>query len=235
MSVTFTPKEIVETALKRIGRLSTYDTGADPVDLDTGLVFLDQLIAEHAASANFPWLNPDVVEVPLNVAAQKSYSLAALAAGSKVQFVTAAVLRPLTGDEVPLTIITKRSYDEIGNKAAAGAPERVCITRGPSPKLFVWPVPAITTLKLVLSIQTYAANFSQDKGKVAHGWPEAFQRWMGLELACDLADGPILQADAGKLDRLEKKSAKAWARLVPYATRQNSRGRRSRGVAYRDF
>jgi hypothetical protein len=235
VSVTLTPKAIVEDALRRIGRLSPYDTAADATDLEIGLQQLDLIIAERAGSGSFPWLVPTSVPVPLDTAGKASYDLAGLAVGSKVQFVTAAMLKPATGDEAPLSILTRLAYDSIENKAERGDPERILVTRSPAPILFVHPVPAITTLTVKLTIQTFAASFSDDKGKVAHGWPEAFQRWMGIELACDLGDGPIRQLSEGKLGRMQKRAADAWRALVPYATRQNARGRRCRGVTYRDF
>jgi hypothetical protein len=218
MAALLTAAKIVEEALRQVGALSPLDSAADPSMFEITITRLDMLISELSATERFWWMVGASQTVTLQ-SGQTTYQLAALA-DPPIEFVTAAFLsHGGREDEIPL--LRRSEYDQIHDKADKGHPGGVYIERRDRPTMYVHPVPQIAGYSLRLTGQRYAPDIAGEKGKIAHGFPAAWQRYIVLSLAIDIGSGPVAKVPDGELDRLERRARESRDRLMAFSNREN--------------
>jgi hypothetical protein len=198
MSATFSARQIAELALRRIRAYSINDTGADPVELQVALEYLDMIISYVTETKRINWLIPDTIEVDLT-ADQASYVLSTLLGTSNptegVVFMKGGWLDDGNGNEQPLTQIRRNEYENIGLKTASGAPETYYIDRTGAPTIYFYPVPSVGTYNARIMIQKATNDMRTTQGAVngniAHGFSDGWQLAFENLLASQIGDGPV--------------------------------------------
>jgi hypothetical protein len=218
MAALLTAAKIVEESLRQVGALSPLDTSADPAMFEIASSRLDMLISELTATERFWWFVNAQQTVELTPG-QTTYLLAGLA-DPPLEFVTAAFLS-LDGKEDEIELLRRSQHDAIHDKAMQGRPDGVYIERRDRPKLYVHPIPQITGYSLRLTGQRYAPDIVSERGRTAHGFPAAWQRYIVMSLAVDIGSGPVWKVPDGELDRLERRAMQSRERLMAFSNREN--------------
>jgi hypothetical protein len=218
MAALLTAAKICEEALRQVGALSPLDTSADPAMFEIAASRLDMLIAELTATERFWWMVNAQQSIELQPG-QTTYLLAGLA-DPPVEFVTSAFLS-LDGREDPVELIRRSHYDALHDKAMKGRPDFIYIERRDRPTLYVHPIPQIAGYSLRLTGQRYAPDIVSERGRTAHGFPAAWQRYIVMSLAVDIGSGPVWKVPDGELDRLERRAMQSRERLMAFSNREN--------------
>lgn len=232
MSLTLTAAQICERILQQIGAYSTADRAADPVEMDRVLGLLDLIVAEVAGTEACYWLRPSTIPAALT-ADTASYNFASLLGSNKptdgILWVVNAYLTDGNGNDEPLTIITRDEYEELTRKASGGAPECIFIdrlAREANQKLYVYPVPAVSTYSLKLVVQTHAPNLTASKGAVSHDFWPSWQRYLIQRGAYDAGGGPVRRMPIQEREQIKRDYMTAFNALQAKANREHARPRR---------
>lgn len=235
MSRIFSAREICENALRVIGSLSVNDTAAPKHELDIALRWLDIELAELAGVEEVLWLVPDTLEVPLT-ATVASYdldgTLGSDAPADGIQFPKSAKLDHGSGDETDLTIITRREYEDIDNKAQSGTPEKIYIDRLADPKMFIWPVIGVAGFKVRLLVQTFGPTI-KGNGQMATSLRASWNKWAINQTAAAIGNGPVRKLPRSEVSDLNVLAERSRRRLLAFENREHTNT--PRRTAYRDF
>lgn len=240
MSTLFTAKQICEEALRKIGAYAINDTAADDEHVRLALGWLDLLMAELSGTTRCWWLVTREITVPLDTADQRTYDLAAVTAaeGLQFQFPVSAALVDDAGNRAPLELWRSDQYDAVSKLTTSGNPCGVYIDRLTG-LLCVHPVPAITTLSVALTIQTFANSLVQDNrvtgvqdSDASHGLRASWQMWAIYRLAGVLGDGTIRRCSTQEQDRHLRMAEISEAKLMAFENREHDS---SFQIAFRDF
>lgn len=233
----FSAREIGELVLRKIGAFTTNDAAADSNELDVTLRFMELEVAELAGTERCQWLVPATIEIDLEpdtaLYDDLPDSLGSALPATKIAYVIAAYIVDSAGVATPIELMRRRAYEDIPDKTTGGTPDFVHVDRlNDDPRLFVYPVPAGTTddptvtgLTLRLVVQTYAATVlgaesQETAGNMAHGFDRAWQKWLMLQTALAVGDGPVRQLDSGKITRLGGQAAASKSALMAYQNRE---------------
>ena len=246
-SALFSAREIGELALGKVGAFTPNDNGADETELDIAINHMELEIAELAGTERCQWLIPVTCEVTLepNVDLIEDLldELGDAAPSTQLAYVIAATIVDSAGNETPITLIRRKQYEEIEDKTTSGEPEWIHIDRNnDEPRAFLYPVPAdlgdgTTGLTLKLLIQTYApsvlgAESAQTAGDLRHGLDRSWQKWLVLQVAAAIGDGPVRQLTDQKLNRLIGQASASKAALLAYQNREKVSQRERRTKRY---
>lgn len=230
MATTFTAKEIVEQALRKIGAYAINDTAADPEHIRIGLEGLDLVMAEQAGSTRCWWLVDIGVTVALDTADQAAYDLTgavAAAAGDGFLFPISAALVDAAGNRTPLWLLRADEYDALSDKAASGTPSALYIDRTAG-LLYPVPVPAVATWSVELTVQTLSATLILDNrvtgvqdGDIRHGLRASWQMWAIYRLAAWLGDGSVRRLSSGEVAGFLKLAEWSERRLLAFENREH--------------
>jgi hypothetical protein len=218
MASLLTAAKICEEALRQVGALSPLDTASDPAMFEIAVNRLDMLVAELVGTERFWWFVNAAQSITLQPGVT-TYQLAALA-DPPLEFVSAAYLTQ-EGQEDDIEILRRSEYDEIHAKSDKGRPAGIYIERRDRPVMYVHPVPQIADYSIRLTGQRYAPDIAGEKGRTAHGFPAAWQRYIVMSLAVDIGSGPVAKIPDGELDRLERRAAQSRERLMAFSNREN--------------
>lgn len=218
MAALLTAAKICEEALRQVGALSPLDSAADPAMFEIAVSRLDMLIAELVATERFWWFVNAQQTIALQPG-QRTYQLAALV-DPPLEFVGAAYLTQ-GGKEDPIELLRRSAYDQRYDHAESGRPSGVYIERRDRPIMYVHPVPTTSDYSLKLTGQRYAPDIAGEKGRTAHGFPAAWQRYIVLSLAVDIGSGPVWKVPDGEIDRLERRAHQSRERLMAFSNREN--------------
>lgn len=148
----------------------------------------------------------------------------------KLQFATGAYLGDGSGTRVPLTIVQRRTYEEIPNLGQSGRPSLIYIDRLPIPTLSIWPTPAasdLTHYSIDLTVQRYAPNVAPGgvtgtniSGSILTGFSVAWRRYLIWQLAHDLGCGPIIKLPEASLNRFGRLAGEAKSELLAIEDRE---------------
>lgn len=236
MSKLWKASGIAERALRKIGAFSINHTAADPEELAETLYWMDLAMAELAGTEECQWLIPSTLSIALS-ANTVSYDLSNALGTSNptdgVLFPFSASLRDSSGFDSPVDIISRRDYEDIEDKDASGTVERIYLDRTSDTQLKVYPVPATTGYTLRLVVQTAAPNLlggtPNGGGNLSHGLAAEWQRWLILQTAADIGDGPVRRLPPGEIAGYHKEAEAAKMRLMAHSNREHtSQPRRTR-------
>lgn len=239
----FSARKICELALRKVGAFTINDDSPDPAALAVALDFLEMEIANLAGGERLQWLVPATVEFALT-ADIESYVLETIAGSAfpslGLAFPIEAYIVDADDNATPVDIVRRKDYEDITDKTASGTPDRIYIDRlaNEDKNLFVYPVPADSTLSLRLVAQTYPRTVLKPlsdqagAGEVTHGFDRTWQMWMILATAYQIGDGPVRQIKADKLDRIGKDRDKCLATLTEKQNRERISARLHRTKRY---
>jgi hypothetical protein len=217
MSRTFSAAEVVQMAAWKAQVVGPAKS-LDQQRLNTGLRYLDMLVAEIAGTSNHFWEAPGPQSIPL-VADQASYAFSLL--DTSLQFFHKAWVRTSNGEDTPLTLLNEREWADVGNKSQSGVPDRIWIDHGAS-KIYPYPIIGTnSTHTLYILGYGFPSDLTKTNGTVAHGLPDAWQRYLVTRLALDVGDGPLIKAPASDRDRWDREARSLLKDLNGYNNRRN--------------
>lgn len=233
----FSASQLAEQALQRIGAYSINDTQADPEEMKRTLQAMDNILAELAESEECFWLRPTTLSKALDantagyVLDQDFPNFPSLG----VVYVHRAWLRDPNNKDTPLHLLRRTQYEAIESKSETGVPSAIYIDRLAQDKnISLHPVVAVTGYTLKLLVQTYnpsvmgRLNNDFPSGDAAHGLTRGMQRWLMLETAAEIGDGPVRTLEAGRIDRIRQSAAVARGRWMTGSNREKVGPRRTR-------
>ena len=232
MSALLSAAVICERALRKIGAFSINDSGADGAELEEASFWLDMVVAELVGTERCTWLVEDTITVALT-ADTASYNLktvigtAAYPADGLVHVVSAWVTDGTNDNTVK--IYRRKEFEEIIKKTASGKPEYVYIDRlsdTAEQTIYLFPVPTVTTWSLKLVIQKGAPDLREVPAKTNHGFHVAWQKWLVLATAAEIADGPVRALPDAKVDRIKRDARLCFNRLQSSQNRELQQPRR---------
>lgn len=235
MSQTLTAKQICEEALGAISAFPVTDSAADPDQLRRAMTWLDLIMGETAGVERVFSLIPATLSFPITNGTgtyDLNSTLGSDLPPDRIQAPVQAWLEDENGNRSPITIVTREKFEGVPNSDETGPPRWVYIDRLPlTPILRIFPTPATADTKtytVKIDVQTYAPNVApagvtgtKPSGSVAHGFRQAWQRWLVLQLAHDLGSGPIHKLPQASLDNFAKKAAAALLKLLAYENREH--------------
>jgi len=234
-STLFSAREIGELALGKIGAFTPNDEQADEAELDVAINHMELEIAELAGTERCQWLIPVAVEFTLEPGVGEIENLmdvlADAAPAAQIAYVISGSTRDTNGNATPVTLVRRRKWEELEDNETPGSPEWIHIDRNnDEPRLFMHPVPVdlgdgTTGLTLRLLVQTYApsvmgAESEETAGDLRHGLDRSWQKWLVLQVASALGDGPVRQLSDQKVTRLIQQAAVSKAALLAYQNRE---------------
>lgn len=234
MSLVLTANEICARALRAIGAFPITESAPDGEALREAMSWLDLIMGEFAGSTKVFWLVTATLDIPLTNGTQ-SYDLVD-ALGSdlpidRVQWPVEAWLEDGNGNRTPLVIVTLEKFESVSRVDETGPPCRIHIDRSSTPQLRVFPTPATTdtnsyTIKLV--VQKFAPKLAPlgvtgttPSGTSVTGIPQAWQRWLVLQLSHDLGSGPIHKIGEQSLARFIGGAKEAKEALLAFENREH--------------
>jgi hypothetical protein len=220
MSALLTAADVAEGALRQIGALSPYDTAADPEEQAIAIERLDLLVSELAGTHRLWWLVPAAQTLVLT-AGVGEYLLGGLS--PRLEFLHSVQLVEASGEESDVELVRRSVYEAIPDKAEAGVPVLAHVTRDATPRLWLHPVPATAGLRLRIDGQAYSADIDKQAGRIAHGFPAAWQRFLIYALAADIGRGPVRRLPAGVVDDFDRVADRAKSSLLTYNGREQVR------------
>ncbi|KKL65180.1 hypothetical protein LCGC14_2157550, partial [marine sediment metagenome] len=164
MSHDLSARELCERALRKIGAFPTYDTAADPEELDKALVWLDIRLAALGGKTTIFWLIPNTLSFAITADVQ-SYDLKTILGANfptdGIQFPKSVWMEDSGGNRSPLTMVTRTEFEAFPDPDRSGRPEFVHIDRLGLPTLKTWPTLGTgnTGFTIKLVVQTYAKDF----------------------------------------------------------------------------
>lgn len=239
MAKVATALDLAERALRRVGSYAPHDTGADPDHLSIALASLDSAVKELSGTITAWWLIPTTVDISLT-AGENPISIVKktnLITTDNFQFLyDAKISRPTGGAQTyqrDLVQISRRKYNEIPDKANAGYPNSIYISREVLvPLVFLHPVPWDANFTLHVTYQTYAADQTKDSGRTTSGLDQSWERWAEYQVASDIGDGPVARLPDSEVTRYERKAETARVRLEGFQNREANQPPISK---FRDF
>ena len=233
MSLRQSVKQLAERALRRIGAYSINDTGADSAELEEALYWMDLVVAELAGTEDCSWLTEDTIDIPF-VAGQASYALNTATdwPDTDIAFPVSAYVREDTGVDTDIEMIRRVEYESIADKDAGGSPTVVYIDRTADvPRATIYPVPTDTGASLRLVVQKQAPDMigsgGARPGKLDHGFPKEWQRWLVLATAAEIGAGPVRKLSQQEINDIRAGAVDAKARLMARANVENKSVRRT--------
>ena len=120
--------------------------------------------------------------------------------------------------EVP--IVRRGQYESHPDKLTSGVPEEIYIDRlNDNKSLFVYPVQdSSVNVRVRLTVQTYPRSVrgqsaEDTSGDTAHGFDVTWQKWLILETAAAIGNGPVRRLDAQTLKGIKDEAAIALVEL----------------------
>lgn len=233
MSSLLSVTNICERALRKMGAYSINDTGADPEELQEAAYWLDLVVAQMVATERCTWLVEDTITIPM-VADQGVYNLKSSMGASYpsdgVLFIISAWMTDGVND-LEIGLIRRQEYEEFTNKSSSGLPENLYIDRlsnTDGQSFSVYPVPVDATRSLKVVIQRHAPNLADQPGTKAHGFHLAWQLWLILATAAEIADGPVRRLPSTEVDRIRRDAQMSFDKLQANQNRENVSHRRVR-------
>ena len=239
MSHDLSARELCELALNKIGAFPTYDTAADPEELDKALVWLDMRMALLAAKTTIFWLIPSTLSFAITAGTQ-TYNLKDILADTfpadGIQFPKSVHIEDSGGNRDPLVMISRRAFERLPDPDQTGTPEFVHIDRLGVPTLRTWPTlgTGATGFTIKLVVQTYAKDFVGDdaKGDKASGLRAAWGNWAVFDLSYALGDGPVRRLPVSELTGWREEAERNEEVLLGYENREHTD---YQPMVYRDF
>lgn len=235
MARTLTAKEICERALRAIGTFPLSESAPDGEQMREALHWLDLIMAEIGGTGRLFHLIDEGVGLKL-LPGQGTYRLkSALGTAYPVdgiQFPIAAHLLMPTGQRRGLTIINSDTWGSFDNPETPGLPHVVFIDRQPIPTLHTYPtLPkalGAQTFVIQLDVQRYTPNVAPGgvtgatpQGSVLHGFREAWQRYLIMRLAQDLASGPIIKLPQQSIAVFKTEATEAKTLLMRFENQEH--------------
>lgn len=217
-SRTYTSSEIAELAMRKSQVLGSYDTAATEQQTSVALKFLDLIMAEFISTEELQQFT--AIGQTLSLATDTASYVAAFT--DELDYVHEVSLRSSSGLDTPLKMLNRQEYDEIEDKTKGGLPRSVYIPNDGTNTYIFYPVPTSTHAgKTVVSNgQKFGTN--QSKSDAAHGLPASFQRYLVHQLACDVGDGPLINADSKSYKRWARTADRAKDRILGAANKANT-------------
>lgn len=233
----FSARELAESALRKIGAFSINDTAADPAELSEALRWLDLSVGELTSTFECWWLIEETISFDLtaDTVSYVLYSVAGNAYPSAgIQFVKSAWLRDSSGKDRELRMMSREEYEAIEDKDASGTPSAIYFDRlrnHTERNVFVHPVPTTADYSVRIVVQNYAQDQmgrgSSGSGRLDHGWPTEWQRFLIYMTAAEVGDGPVRRLPMNEIASYRAIAAGAKAALEPYANRETRGVRRT--------
>ncbi len=223
MSVLFSARSVCEQSLRKVGSYSINDMAADGIELAVALEWMDLNMAQLAGTNEAWWLVKATNTIPL-VALQASYDLATiLPAAAQAQFPLYAEWDSGNGNQQPVEIVTRQTFEELPDPTTSGQPTLIHIDRLTTPIMRVYPVPATAAVgSILLTTQTFSPNIAGSVGgNLPHGLAAAWQRWLVYRVASDVGDGPVRRMPLNDLRAFEAKAGEALAALLSFNNREH--------------
>lgn len=234
MSSVLTASQICGKALRAIGAFPITESAPDGEQLREAMSWLDLIMAETAGTEKIFTLVPSTLPIPL-VNGTGTYNLNnALGANlpiNQVQYPIDAWLQDQNGNRYDLTITQRQTFEDVYQPAETGVPIWIYIDRLPNPTLRTFPTIDAAdpnTYTLYLLAQTYAPNVAPagvtgtvPQGSILTGFSQAWQRWLVLQLAHDLASGPVIKLPQPSIDNFDKMAGRALERLLAFENREH--------------
>lgn len=220
--------KIAEASLQRIGAFTISMVAPDPDELARAIFWMDLIVAELAGTGRAHWLIPATVTKALT-ATTASYNLANFLGTDYptdgIIFPVRAYVRDAAGQDTPVDIVSREDYENFSAKDTAGPPACIYIDRqNNQQQLYVYPVPADSTLSLRLVFQKYAPDMNagtpDSAGNIAHGFSAEWQRWLILQTAADIGSGPVRMIPPAESDRIKLEAQVAKEALFTSSNRE---------------
>lgn len=230
--LTLSNKQVVESALRKIGEYSFNDPSANDSAIEVGLFWLDLVVGHYTSVNDAYWLISNTFAITL-IADQISYNLEnALGTDAKeegVFFVEAAYVNDGNNREVQIDILRRDQYESIENKTASGTPNSIYVDRQtPTETLYTYPVMGSGgsyTIKLVL--RQYSEDITKKRIAATHGLPPEWQLWMIKALAAEIGDGPVRKLPVNEIKALKSDADILYKQLLAYSNREHDSGYRT--------
>lgn len=224
MARVLTAKEICERSLRQIGAFPVTESAADGEHLREAMFWLD-LIMGNTVGVNriFSRVVPATLPLPLENGTG-SYNLN-VALGEdlpedRIQFVIDAYLEDGSGRRTPLTIVTRKTFEDVCQPGKSGPPLWVYVGRdAANPTLKVYPTPEASDpaeYVVHLVVQQYSPNVApagitgtQPSGTVLHQFNEAWQLWLVVALSHAIGTGPVYALPAARIKHFAE-----WAEML---------------------
>lgn len=234
MSSVLTASQICGKALRAIGAFPITESAPDGEQLREAMSWLDLIMAETAGTEKIFTLIPSTLPIPL-VNGTGTYNLNnALGANlpiNQVQFPFDSWLQDQNGNRHDVTIVDRQHFESVRKPSETGRPRWIYIDRLPNPTLETFPTIDVAdpnTYTLYLLAQTYAPNVApggvtgtQPSGSILTGFSQAWQRWLVLQLAHDLASGSVIKLPQPSIDNFGQMAGKAFLRLTSFENREH--------------
>lgn len=222
MPVIMTAGKVAEWALRNVGRFTTKDASPDPGDLAVALEALDMSIAELAGVEGIWWLKPISQSVPLTEEQAGPYDLNALLNPRLESFERAFLTTTLNPEGTEIAMFTRAQYEALPARTNTGTVVGVYIERGISPKMYVYPTPALgVTDQIRLYGQTYTRDLTDSGGNIPHDFPAAWQLWMINQTAYVISGGAVARLPLSERKVMQDDAADKLALLKTLSNRQN--------------
>lgn len=238
-SLAMSATDVAQRCLRKIGAYSINDTGPDEAEMAETLFWLEMLIAELTGTQDCFWLTAATLSVPLQPTIS-SYKLADVPGYPRegVTFVTGCWVHDASnpGNDTPIEIVRRKTYENQSQKSTSGTPEQVYIDRvQPSPTLITYPVlgAGITGFSLRLLLQTYNPSVLAVKGNLptgskATGMGVEWNRYLVYALSAEIGDGPVRKIDKADVKDWREVATSSLAKLNSYSNREKRLAGRTR-------
>lgn len=226
MSRLHTVKGIAEKALELIGEFSPHDPAADPDDLQRTIEWIDIVVGHIIGTDAAYWLRPASIPIVL-IDDQSDYDIYDAMGANRppdgIFFVTHATISDSAGNDEPLELIAKNTYDEKSNKATTGKPEELYIDRLARPTMTTYPVQSNAGgFTVNLNVQLLSADLTRAGGKLSHGFPDAWQLFLAYRTASHIGDGPVRMLPESELRRRKGEADEYLRQLKAYNNREKA-------------
>ena len=218
-------RQICEMALQKIGAFSVNDTAADPVHLQRTAEWLDLSVQEFVGNTKCAWLTRRDISIPLE-ANKVEYDLRdamgnELPPGGIIFPISCTVRNTQYLRDLPVDLIDLKTYEEIEQKDQTGQPSAIYIDRlRDDMKMAVVGIPTDNTYTLYLTVQQYAPDLTRNGGETNHQMRAEYQKWMVLQAAADVGNGPVRRLSMQVLQNIVSEAGTLRARLEAYANRE---------------
>lgn len=236
MARTLSSNDLCGRALRMVGEFPTDQTAPDGEQLREALFWLDLIMASNAGLREVFHLQPATVAITL-VPGQKDYSLSASMAGffprDGFSFPTHCEMLWPGQHAIPIPIVSKKRFSEIGRPDEIGVPRMIYIDRLPTDqRLLTWPTLSATetqVYKLMLDFQKSSPDLSPSGVSGARpndttitGLRTAWQQWVIMKLAIALGSGAINKQQASTIALWEKQAAEIKVELDAFENREHT-------------
>lgn len=228
--------DVAVGALRTVGAFAPYDVNPDPSDLAITLSYLDKILAEKVGTEQLWFFVPETVTAALDQGIGEYY-LNDITGTIEFQFVRGIKLLKTNGEEVPVTLIRRETYEEFRNDTCFDNPGEVqyaYVERNDNPKIFLFPSPSDGDMSLKIWGQVYSNKIrTACNGVQTIGFSDAWDLCLETELSVIIGRGAVVDIGAGKREELARAAKDKWELLVSRNTRENVT--KPRCVKPRDF